>query len=62
MGKKNRKRNKSNTPREPAASACRDCGLAARVPRFEFFKASKPRCVACGGLLEYGGSWHRTRS
>lgn len=57
MGKKGK-----NRAKVPAKSKCRDCGREAVVPRYEFFKAGMPRCTACGGALEYQGSWVKTRS
>ena len=45
----------------PAPSACRECGEVHHIPRYEFFKANRPRCARCGGTLEYGGTWRRTR-
>lgn len=58
MGKK---RGKKAKQRPPAPSVCRDCGASQTVPRYAYFKAGQPRCQACGGLLDYTGSWHRTR-
>lgn len=57
-----RKRSKGTEPRQPAPSKCMDCGRTVVVPRYAYFRASRPRCPACGGLLEYQGSWFRTRS
>lgn len=31
---------------------CRDCGLEQHARRTDFFRASQPRCVACGGLID----------
>lgn len=36
----------------PSKAICRDCGHAEPHFRFEFHKASPPRCQRCGGLLE----------
>lgn len=44
---------KKKPPQSEAVSQCRDCKLTARVWRYEFFKASRPRCIACGGSMEY---------
>lgn len=46
---------------DPPPSKCRDCGATDRIPRYEFFKSPPPKCTACGGLMDYGGSFHRTR-
>lgn len=46
----------------PSQSVCRDCGHRAVIPRFEFFKAARPRCIRCGATLEYKGSWAGTRA
>lgn len=54
-------RKHENKPRPPAASFCRECGEKHVIPRYEFFKANKPRCARCGGLLDYGGKWYGTR-
>jgi uncharacterized protein (DUF3820 family) len=36
------------------SSKCRDCGkIDLEVQRFEFFKACTPRCIACGGSLDW---------
>lgn len=56
------KRKERNKKRAPAKSRCRDCGAEQTVPRHDYFKASRPRCMACGGLLEYLGGWDGTRS
>ncbi len=45
----------NNNRKTPAASKCRDCGTSARIPRHEFYKAARPRCPACGGMMEYQG-------
>jgi hypothetical protein len=42
-------------------SRCRGCQRETHIARFEYFKANQPRCSACGGLLDYLGSWNRTR-
>lgn len=43
-----------NRPSEPdAISRCRDCGCTAKVWRYEYYKASRPRCTACGGTMDY---------
>lgn len=47
--------------RLPANSRCRDCGVIFSVPRWQYFKAARPRCMACGGLLEYGAPMYGTR-
>lgn len=36
-----------------AVSQCRDCKRTAKLWRYEYFKASRPRCDACGGTMEY---------
>lgn len=59
VGKRSGK--KARASRVRAESKCRDCGKAAVLSRVAFFKAAKPRCVACGGMMDYGGSWYRTR-
>jgi len=53
---------KTNKPKNPAMSQCRDCKRQDSLPRYEYFKAGPPRCVACGGMMEYLGSWHGARS
>ena len=46
-------------PKLPQAmSKCRDCGGTERVPRWAYTKATRPRCSACGGCLEYLGEWY----
>jgi ribosomal protein S27E len=55
-------RRSANKRRPASPSRCRDCGAETTVPRFEFFKAARPRCPACGGLLEYGGGWQGTKA
>lgn len=64
MSKTKFRRDGKNEPekRPPASSKCIDCGSVQTVPRYEFFRAARPKCSACGGLLEYQGSWHKTRS
>jgi uncharacterized protein (DUF983 family) len=57
MAKKRKKPSKPNAPRPPAKSKCRDCGRTATIPRYEHFKAARPRCSACGGAMEYLGTW-----
>lgn len=56
MSKKQKKRKK------PSPSKCKDCGATEEIPRYSYFKAARPKCVKCGGLLEYLGSFARTRS
>ena len=31
---------------------CRDCRAAYNVPKYIFRKASPPRCMRCGGILD----------
>lgn len=61
MGKKTRRMfpKRKKELRTPQAQAkCRDCGKERTAYRHEFFKAARPKCYACGGLLEYQGTWH----
>lgn len=54
-----RKRGRSDKGkgRAPAKSRCRDCGRECSVPLYSYFRASRPRCMACGGSLDYLGTW-----
>lgn len=49
MGKKT----KTNKKPKLAMSVCRDCKRKARVPRSEYFRSSAPRCMVCGGMMDY---------
>lgn len=50
MGKKN----KHKKPKQPSSmSQCRDCKRKGYVHRYEYFRSSRPRCVACGGSMDY---------
>lgn len=31
---------------------CRDCGLVQQGEKMQFWRASKPRCIACGGIVD----------
>jgi hypothetical protein len=61
MARRSRKVAQKNKKRPPARSKCRDCGLEQTVPRYGYFKAGAPRCSACGGMLEYLGTWWGVR-
>ncbi len=60
MSRKKTKKEK-NQQRPPSPSVCRDCGATRTIPRYSYFKAVRPKCLACGGLMEYTGSWRGTR-
>lgn len=39
----------------PSPSICRDCHRRTSIPRYSYYKASRPRCRHCGGTLDYLG-------
>jgi hypothetical protein len=47
---------KRNPPPKTCVAACRDCGRKQEAEKAEFYRASLPRCVACGGVLD-SGEW-----
>lgn len=53
MAKKRNKGKKKQQQRPAAMSQCRECKRKAHVLRYEYFRASRPRCVACGGSMDY---------
>lgn len=61
MGKRRPWQGPKPKKRQPAPSKCRDCGHEAVIPRYEYYKAARPRCVACGGTMEYLGGWQGTK-
>lgn len=46
----------ADQPRKP--SKCRDCKEQEDIPRYMYFKANKPRCGKCGGMMDYPGGWN----
>lgn len=62
--KRRKKERRQTEPGEkPNGNAvCRDCKKPAVVKRYAFFNGSRPRCTACGGSLDYLGSWRKTRA
>lgn len=61
LAKRNDDRRAAGTKKPPAPSRCRQCGATETIPRYEYFRASRPRCKACGGTMDYLGSWRKTR-
>lgn len=51
MTKRHKKR-KNKPLKQTIAAVCRDCGHKQEVARKEWDRAARPRCLACGGLVD----------
>jgi len=53
------RKKKRKGPTVTVKAICRDCKTENEVARVDFNRASQPRCIACGGMLDTNSIVHR---